>query len=133
MLDAASKGASGGIVLVLNIAANLIAFVSLIAFVNGILGWLGMLVGIELSLQWILGKIFTPLSWIMGKLTLLLYFYSILMKLFSLGVPWNECEMVGELIGIKTIINEFVAYEKLGNLTDSGLLSVCIQLTCTFM
>lgn len=68
VLDAAAKGASGGIPLVLNIVANLIGFVSLIAFLNGLLSWFGMLIGWDfLSFEWIFGKIFIPLSWVMGK------------------------------------------------------------------
>jgi len=72
VLDAAARGASAGIALVLNIAANLIAFVSLIAFLNGLISWLGMLVGWDfLTLEWIFGKVFIPLSWVMGKYEIL--------------------------------------------------------------
>ncbi|XP_077291965.1 putative transporter YutK isoform X2 [Arctopsyche grandis] len=104
-LDAAAKGASAAISLVLNIAANLIAFVSLVAFLNGVLNWLGVLIGWDfLTFEWIFGKIFIPLSWVMG-------------------VPWEECDSVGTLIGLKTVVNEFVAYERLGKFKEQGLLS----------
>ena len=95
-MDAASKGALAGIPLVLGIIANIVAFVSFIALVNSLLSWLGLLVGFEeLTFEWILSKVFMPLSWIMG-------------------VPWDQCEDVATLIGLKTVVNEFVAYQKLG-------------------
>ena len=96
LMDAASKGALAGIPLVLGIIANIVAFVSFIALVNSLLSWLGLLVGFEeLTFEWILSKVFMPLSWIMG-------------------VPWDQCEDVATLIGLKTVVNEFVAYQKLG-------------------
>ncbi|OAD55339.1 Solute carrier family 28 member 3 [Eufriesea mexicana] len=96
LLDAASKGAVAAIPLVLGIIANIIAFVSFTKFINAFLSWLGLLVGYkELSFEFILSKVFMPLSWIMG-------------------VPWDKCEDVATLIGLKTVINEFVAYEMLG-------------------
>ncbi|KAJ4439381.1 hypothetical protein ANN_07503, partial [Periplaneta americana] len=105
VLDAATKGALLGIQLVLGIIANLIAFVSFIAFINGILSWLGAHVGVEnLTLEFILGKVFIPLSWIMG-------------------VEWEQCEEVARLVGIKTIVNEFVAYEQMGKSKAANKLS----------
>lgn len=104
-MDAASKGALAGIPLVLGIIANIIAFVSFIAFINALLGWLGYLVGFPaLSFELILSKVFMPLSWIMG-------------------VPWKECEDVATLIGLKTVVNEFIAYETLGKYKEAGKLS----------
>ncbi|XP_043260400.1 solute carrier family 28 member 3 isoform X1 [Colletes gigas] len=95
-MDAASKGALAGIPLVMGIIANIVAFVSFIALLNALLSWLGMLVGFDgLTFEFILSKTFMPLSWIMG-------------------VPWDKCEEVGTLIGLKTVVNEFVAYQKLG-------------------
>ena len=82
------------------------AFVSFIAFINGILSWLGFLVGHDqLSLEGIFGVIFKPLA-------------------FILGVSWDESGYVGDLIGLKTTINEFVAYKKLGELKKMSLLTV---------
>ncbi|XP_055535811.1 solute carrier family 28 member 3 [Wyeomyia smithii] len=105
VLDAASNGASIATALVLGIIANLIAFVSFIAFLNGILAWLGTLIGLEdVSLENIFGAIFRPLAFVMG-------------------VPWDESYYVGKLIGTKTIINEFVAYQRLGEFIKNNLLS----------
>lgn len=92
ILDAAAGGASSGIQLALNVGAMLIAFVALIALVNGLLGGIGGWFGMpELSLGLILGWIFRPLAWI-------------------IGVPWNEAEIAGQMIGIKLAVNEFVGY-----------------------
>lgn len=114
VLDAATKGAMLGIQLVLGIIASLIAFVSFVAFFNGILSWFGMLVGVEgLTLEFILGKVFIPLAWIMG-------------------VKWDECEEVGRLVGIKTIVNEFVAYQHFGESKLAGLLNPRSQLIATY-
>ena len=92
VIEAAAGGAATGLTLALNVAAMLMAFVALIALLNAILGGLGGLVGIEnLSLQLILGTLLRPLAWVMG-------------------VPWADTAYVGSLIGIKTSLNEFVAY-----------------------
>ncbi|MGY6088830.1 NupC/NupG family nucleoside CNT transporter [Avibacterium paragallinarum] len=92
ILDAAAGGASSGMQLALNVGAMLIAFVALIALVNGLLGGIGGWFGMpELSLGLILGWIFRPLAWI-------------------IGVPWNEAEIAGQMIGIKLAVNEFVGY-----------------------
>lgn len=100
VVDAATNGANIAISLVLGIIANLIAFVSFVAFVNGVLTYLGMLVGIEeLTLKLIFSKIFMPLA-------------------YMLGVAWKDCENVSELIATKMIINEFVAFERLGQMKD---------------
>ncbi len=96
VVDAAAKGASEGLGLALNIGAMLLAFISLIALVNGIIGFIGGLIGIdELSLEMIFGYIFSPVVVI-------------------IGVPWNEALTAGALLGQKIILNEFVAFSKLG-------------------
>lgn len=98
ILDAATNGALAALPIVLGIIANIVAFVSFVAFVNGILSWFGGLVGYEqLSLEIILGKVFMPLSW-------------------TMGVPWDHCEDVATLIGLKTVVNELVAYQRLGEM-----------------
>ncbi|XP_047541465.1 solute carrier family 28 member 3-like [Vanessa atalanta] len=113
-LSAATRGAAQGTALVLNIIANLVAFVSFIAFVNGVLGYCGGLLGDpDINLEWIFGKIFIPLSWMMG-------------------VPWDECELVGSLIGLKTVVNEFVAYQRMGEMKEAGLLSPRAELIATY-
>lgn len=95
VLEAAARGASDGIFLVLNVGAMLLAFLSIIALINAILTWFGNLVGFDgFTLQWLLGKILRPLA-------------------FLLGVPWQDSEFAGSLIGIKIITNEFVGYLEL--------------------
>lgn len=92
VIDAAAGGASAGLQLALNVGAMLIAFIGLIALVNGILGGIGGWFGMEsLSLELLLGWIFAPLA-------------------FLIGVPWEEATLAGSFIGQKTIVNEFVAY-----------------------
>lgn len=92
ILDAAASGASSGMSLALNVGAMLIAFVALIALLNGILGGIGDWIGMpELSLGLILGWIFKPLAWL-------------------IGVPWEEAEIAGRMIGTKLAVNEFVGY-----------------------
>ncbi|MGY6077489.1 NupC/NupG family nucleoside CNT transporter [Glaesserella parasuis] len=92
VLDAAAAGASSGMHLALNIGAMLIAFIALIALINGVLGAVGGWFGYEgLNLGLILGWIFKPLAW-------------------AIGVPWNEAEVAGQMIGLKLAINEFVGY-----------------------
>jgi len=92
IIDAAANGATVGLQLALNVAGCLIAFMSLLAMLNFLIGWTGGLVGFAgLSLQKIFGFIFAPLAWIMG-------------------VPWKDCFIIGNLMGVKTAVNEFVAY-----------------------
>ena len=92
ILDAAAAGASSGMQLALNVGAMLIAFVALIALINGILGGIGGWVGMpDLSLGMIFGWVFRPLAWV-------------------LGVPWGEAGIAGQMIGTKLAINEFVGY-----------------------
>lgn len=89
---------------VLGIAANLMAFVSFISFLNGVLGWLGYLIGHDyLSFEWILAKLLFPVAYI-------------------LGVPLEDCEYVAHIIAAKTIISEFMAYRRLGNLRKEKLI-----------
>ncbi|HLB58990.1 MAG TPA: NupC/NupG family nucleoside CNT transporter [Bdellovibrionota bacterium] len=91
-IDAAARGASEGLQLVLNVGAMLLAFLALVYLANWILGSVGGLVGYpNLSLQFIFGYLFSPLAWLMG-------------------IEWKECVQAGTLIGEKTILNEFVAY-----------------------
>ncbi|KAL5006943.1 hypothetical protein ScPMuIL_015749 [Solemya velum] len=97
IIEAAAKGASMSVKLVANIAANLIAFISLLGFVNATLKWFGERAGVmdpHLSFQLICSYVFWPLA-------------------FMLGVDYDDCGKVGELIGVKTFINEFVAYTDL--------------------
>ena len=105
VLDAATQGATSAGLLVVNITAIVVAFIAFMAFLNSIVAFLGDLVGMEgLSFDLILGKIFIPLS-------------------FLMGVDWEDCEQVSRLIGIKSILNEFIAYQKLGLLIKAGEIS----------
>ncbi|XP_010894834.2 sodium/nucleoside cotransporter 1 isoform X1 [Esox lucius] len=95
ILEAASSGASASISLVANIAANLIAFLAILAFINASLGWLGGLVGYpSITFEMICSYVFMPVA-------------------FMMGIPFEESFTVAELIGTKLFLNEFLAYEKL--------------------
>ncbi|ABK47274.1 MULTISPECIES: NupC/NupG family nucleoside CNT transporter [Shewanella] len=108
VLDAAAAGASSGMHLALNVGAMLLAFVGLIAMINGIIGGVGGWFGVEgLTLELILGYIFMPLA-------------------FLIGVPWNEALVAGSFIGQKIVVNEFVAYLNfapyLKDIADGGMI-----------
>ncbi|GAB6098641.1 NupC/NupG family nucleoside CNT transporter [Halanaerocella petrolearia] len=107
VIDAAAEGASEGLQLALNVAAMLLAFVSLIALINYPLSFLGT------SLEQILGYIFAPLS-------------------FLMGVPVAEIQEVGSLLGQKMAINEFVAYSSLSEMIKEGTLSAKSEMIATF-
>ena len=112
VLDAAASGASLGLQMALNVGAMLLAFISLIALLNGLLGWAGGFVGFpDITFQAILGFVFQPVAWIMG-------------------VPWSEANAAGGLIGQKLILNEFVAYVDFIGMKDS--LSNHTQAVVTF-
>ncbi len=97
VLDAIARGALAGGKVAVSIAALLIAFVALIAFANGIIGtvtgWFGLS---GITFQRLLGYVMAPVAWL-------------------LGVPWNEAVNAGQFIGIKTVLNEFVAYGEFGS------------------
>ncbi|XP_034391283.1 sodium/nucleoside cotransporter 1 [Cyclopterus lumpus] len=103
ILEAASSGASASISLVANIAANLIAFLAILGFINATLKWLGGMVGYpSISFQIICSYIFMPVA-------------------FMMGIPYEESFLVAELIGTKLFLNEFVAYEQLSELKENRL------------
>ncbi|XP_029951759.1 sodium/nucleoside cotransporter 1 [Salarias fasciatus] len=103
ILEAASSGASASIGLVANIAANLVAFIAILAFINQALSWFGGMVGYpEVTFELICSYLFMPLA-------------------FMMGIPYDESFTVAELIGTKLFLNEFVAYEKLSALKTSRL------------
>ncbi|WP_394136797.1 NupC/NupG family nucleoside CNT transporter [Cytobacillus oceanisediminis] len=117
VIDAAAKGASVGLELALNIGAMLLAFIALVALINGLLGWVGGLFGFGgLTLETILGYIFSPLA-------------------FAIGVPWEEAVQAGNFIGQKLILNEFVAYSafapEIPNLSDKTVAIISFAL-CGF-
>jgi CNT family concentrative nucleoside transporter len=98
IIDAAANGASIGMQFALQVAAMLIAFVSLVWLINSLFGL------VHLSFDSIVGYLFSPLA-------------------FILGVPWNEALTVGKLLGTKTVFNEFIAYLQLKELIQAGALS----------
>jgi CNT family concentrative nucleoside transporter len=98
LLDAAANGAADGVKLAINVAAMLIAFLALIAMFDFLLGWAGSWFGFTgeriLTLSGLLGQLFAPLAW-------------------TMGIPWSDCPQVGQLLGLRVVANEFVAYEQL--------------------
>lgn len=115
VIDAAARGAGEGLTLALNVGAMLLAFIALIALINAVLGWAGNAVGLTamlrdagalgadqgVTLDVLLGWALAPLAWLMG-------------------VPWHDAVQVGALLGIKTVLNEFVAYLQLSTLLGGG-------------
>jgi CNT family concentrative nucleoside transporter len=114
-IDAAARGAGEGMYLAFNVGAMLLAFIALIAMLNALIGWTGGVTnltdvlqnigwladGQRLSLEAILGWLFAPLAWLMG-------------------VPWSDATEVGTLLGVKTSVNEFVAYLQLNSMLATG-------------
>ncbi len=112
VFDAAASGAASGLQLALNVGAMLLAFVALIAMLNGIIGWAGELFGYsDLTFQAILGNLLQPLA-------------------FVIGVPWQEAQLAGSFIGQKVVVNEFVAY--LDFIANKEALSPTSQAIVTF-
>ena len=98
VIDAAAQGAGDGLRLVLNIAAMLIAFLALIAMLNGMLHWAHSapwLAWLPESLEKLFGIVFAPIAWVMG-------------------VPWHDASAIGNLLGTRLVTNEFVAFVQLG-------------------
>ncbi|MEK4082668.1 NupC/NupG family nucleoside CNT transporter [Psychrobacillus sp. FSL K6-1415] len=117
VVDAAAKGASEGLQLALNVGAMLLAFIGIIALLNGLLGGIGGLFGYgDLSLEGVLGFIFSPLA-------------------FAIGIPWAEAVQAGSYIGQKLVLNEFVAYSsfapEIANLSPKTVIVVSFAL-CGF-
>lgn len=119
VIEAAARGATDGMSLAINVAAMLIAFIAIIALLDGVFAQVGSWIGfstwgknlvpdllvtegesVKLSFSLILGWLFAPLSWLMG-------------------VPWSECAATGVLLGQKIVLNEFVAYVNLGKIASS--------------
>jgi len=101
VIDAAAGGALTGLKLAMNIGAMLVAFIALIALLNGLIGGTAGLFGIEnLTLEKILGFLLAPLAWV-------------------LGTPWADAVSIGSLIGQKLVLNEFVAYVEFVKLKDT--------------
>jgi CNT family concentrative nucleoside transporter len=101
VIDAAARGAGDGLHLALNIGGMLIAFIALIALVNGGMAWLHSLVPvIPESLQKLFGIVFAPVAWM-------------------LGVSWKDASAVGDMLGTRMVLNEFIAFLRLGELKST--------------
>ncbi len=107
VVEAAAKGALDGMHLAFIVGALLIAFIALIALINGVLGLITLPNGTQLSMQLILGYVFSPLT-------------------FLMGVPMEDVRTVGALIGQKIVLNEFVAYSELSNIIKGQLAGVTL-------
>lgn len=112
-LEALSNGTSEGLKLAVNVAAMLLVFIAMIAMVNGILGWVGEVTHLNeiiaahtiyetLSLEMILGYLFAPLMWL-------------------IGVPTTDISLMGQLLGIKLVASEFIAYGQLAELKNTSI------------
>jgi CNT family concentrative nucleoside transporter len=101
VIDAAARGAGDGLHLALNIGGMLIAFLALIAMVNGMLGWAhGVVPAVPESMQKLFGIIFAPVAWI-------------------LGVSWKDASAIGDLLGTRMVLNEFIAFLRLGEIKST--------------
>jgi len=101
IFDAAAAGALTGLQIALAVGAMLLAFIALIALLNGILGWFTGLFGVDgITIEIILGYAFQPVAW-------------------ALGVPWHEANIAGSFIGQKLVLNEFVAFVNFADVIDT--------------
>ncbi len=101
-MDAITKGTLQGVTLLINIIAMLIVLVAMVHLINSVLGLLPAIGGEPMRLQRILGHLMSPVVWLMG-------------------VPWAEAPAAGNLLGIKTILNEFIAYVEMSRLPEGTL------------
>ncbi len=113
IIDAAATGAADGLHLALNIGAMLIAFLALIAIINGIFGWGAGFFGLDLTLEGILGFVLAPVAWL-------------------IGVPTVDATAFGALLGTKVIANEFVAYSQFADAIAAGALQPKTIVMATF-
>ena len=98
VVDAAARGTSEGLHLMLNVIAMLVSFMALVALANGVFGWIhGHASWFPANIQTVLGWLFGPIAWIMG-------------------VPWHDSGTIGSLLGTRMVLNEFIAYSQLGPL-----------------
>ncbi|XP_020912178.1 solute carrier family 28 member 3 isoform X2 [Exaiptasia diaphana] len=122
IIEAAAKGASTAISLVANIAANLIAFLAFLSFFNALLSWFFSMVGHpEVKFEFICSYLLRPFA-------------------FMMGVRWQDCDVVAELLGIKTFLNEFVAYIRLSGfiknrreMLDARTISIRSEIISTYV
>jgi concentrative nucleoside transporter, CNT family len=101
VLGAIARGTVDGLHLALNVAAMLITFLALLALVNAIMGWIHLHIGwFPYSLQQVFGWVFAPVAWL-------------------IGIPWHDAPTIGNLLGTRMVLNEFVAFAQLGTLKDA--------------
>jgi concentrative nucleoside transporter, CNT family len=110
-LEALCRGAGDGMMLALNVMAMLIAFVAVVALANllfgGVQSWCG--VAAPMKLETVVGKVNAPFAWLMG-------------------VPWKDCQAVGEMLGQRIVLNEFIGYLALGDHIKAGALDPTVAL-----
>ena len=95
LIDSATRGTSEGLALAINVGAMLISFTAFISLLNALVGWAFMKFGMQgVTIQLGLGYVCAPIAWMCG-------------------IPWSECTHVGALLGIKTVLNEFIAYQEM--------------------
>jgi CNT family concentrative nucleoside transporter len=101
VVDAAARGTTEGLQLMLNVIAMLVSFIALVALANGAFGWVHSYVAwFPANIQTVLGWLFSPIAWVMG-------------------VPWHDSGTIGGLLGTRMVLNEFIAYAQLGPLKES--------------
>jgi CNT family concentrative nucleoside transporter len=116
LIDAATRGTTEGTALAINVGAMLITFTALVAMLNAIFGWAGGLFGHPgVTMEQTLGYAMAPLAWLSG-------------------VKWSEARRAGELLGIKTVLNEFLAYFRMSQMfaADRNFLSPRSALITTY-
>jgi CNT family concentrative nucleoside transporter len=111
-MDAIAQGTREGIELLVNVTAMLIVIVALVALANKLVGFVAAPLGLELTIEGMLGWLFAPLAWL-------------------IGIPWAECARAGSLLGVKTVLNELIAYLQLGHI-PAGALSERSRLILTY-
>ncbi len=100
IVDAAARGTSEGLHLMLNVIAMLVSFIALVALVNGGMGW------VHGKLGWFPGNLQTILGWVGRPIA------------FVIGVPWQDAGQIGALIGLRAVLNEFIAFAQLGDMKE---------------
>ena len=101
VLGAIARGTVDGLHLALNVAAMLITFLALLALVNAMMGWTHLHIAwFPYSLQQVFGWVFAPVAWL-------------------IGIPWHEASAIGNLLGTRMVLNEFVAFAQLGTMKDT--------------
>jgi CNT family concentrative nucleoside transporter len=102
VIDAAARGAGEGLRLALVVGAMLIAFIALISMLNGVVGWVGGFGGMpDLTIEGLLGAVLAPVAWM-------------------IGIPWSDAGLIGQMIGVDLVLNEFVAFVQLTSALSDG-------------